>query len=250
MTRAAFAGVAAMLVFAGSSVAAANPPKFSLRVGETRYLLPSEAHAGDSIRCGTAPGKAFVSTLPARPAKGVTEGTMTWAAGGRSMSINVRPNGAMEIRCGADASGTGSFGVVGNSATYVIGNNGLGLIRGRNSLAALERLYGAPSARSGASAAHCRVAWQSVGLVVTFAGGRCTAASTLTGAVVEGSRWRSLTGAQVGESAAKMLWDDQSAKLISPGRWLLASGGVSHHAKLVAITSGVGSVVRFELTGS
>jgi hypothetical protein len=247
MRRAAFAAVAAMLVVAGSSVAATHPPAFSLRVGETRYLLPSEAHAGDVIRCGTVPGKTSEFRLPAAPPKGMTGGTDAWGVGRPAMSIERRPNGATEIRCGAAPSGSGFFG---GSRPYVIGNNGLGLIRGRNTLAALERLYGRPSSRSGASAAHCRVAWHAIGLVVTFAGGRCTPVSRLTGAVVEGTRWHALSGAQVGESVAKMAWDNQSAKLISPGRWLLASGGTSHHARLVAVASVTGGVVRFELTGA
>jgi hypothetical protein len=247
MGRTALAVFAATLVFSGSSVAATHPPAFSLRDGETRYLLPSEAHAGVVIRCGTVPGKTSEFRMPGAPPKGMTGGTDAWGVGRPAMSIERRPNGATEIRCGAAPGGSGFFG---GSRPYVIGNNGLGLIRGRNTLAALERLYGRPSSRSAASAAHCRVAWHPIGLVVTFAGGRCTAASTLTGAVVDGSRWRSLTGAQIGESAAKMVWGSQAAKLISPGRWLLASSGASHHAKLVAVTSVAGSVVRFVLTGS
>jgi hypothetical protein len=246
MRRAAFAGVATMFVFAGSAAAATHPPAYSLRLGETRYLLPSEAYAGVVIRCGTAPGKTSGFKLAGAPPKGTTEGTDAWGVGQPRMSIERRPNGATEIRCGAAASGSGFFG---GSRPYVIGNNGLGLIRGRNSLAAVEQLYGRPSSRSGASAAHCSVAWRSIGLVATFAGGHCTAAGTLTGAVVQGSRWHSLSGAQVGESIAQMVWNDQSAKHISPGHWLLASGGTSHHAKLVAVVS-AGSVVRFELTGS
>ena len=128
----------------------------------------------------------------------------------------------------------------------MIGQNGLAAIRGPNRLSALERIYGSPGVTSSNP---CRATWRAIRLVATFAGNSCTADSVLAGAVVEGSRWHSLSGAQVGESLAKMLWDAQSAKPLSHGRWLLASGGTTHHAKLVAVTS-VGVVVRLVLTGS
>ncbi|HEY8705218.1 MAG TPA: hypothetical protein VIL98_10720 [Gaiellaceae bacterium] len=241
MARAAFAGVAAMFVVVGSC-AAATLPAFSLRDGQTRYLLPAQARAGEVIRC-ISHGTWTDATMPGLPAAGVAGGNDAWRAGGPAISIGRRPNGATEIRCGSATSGSGFFGRV---TRYVIGQNGLGLIRGRNSLAVLERLYGRPSF---ASSAQCRATWRGIGLTATFGGGRCTDGSVLVGAVVEGSRWRSLRGVQVGDSVAKLLWEAQDAKAVAPGRWLLASGGASQHAKLVAVARS-GTIVSLRLTGS
>jgi hypothetical protein len=85
--------------------------------------------------------------------------------------------------------------------------------------------------------------------VVTLAGSSCTGSSVLVGATVEGGRWGSLRGVRVGDSVAKLLWEAQDAKHIAPDRWLLASGGASHHAKLVAVAR-AGTVASFVLTGS
>jgi hypothetical protein len=239
MARAAFAGVAAMLVVVVGSSAAATLPAFSLQDGQTRYLLPAQARAGEVIRC-ISHGTWTDATMPGVPAAGTAGGNDTVSPGGPAISVDRRPNGATEVRCGSATSGSGFFGRV---TPYVIGQNGLGLIRGRNSLAALERIYGCPSF---ASSAQCRATWRGIGLTATFGGGRCTDGSVLVGAVVEGSRWRSLRGVQIGDSVAKLLWEAQDAKVVSPGRWLLASGGTSKHAKLVAVARS-GTVVRFQL---
>ena len=84
---------------------------------------------------------------------------------------------------------------------------------------------------------------------MTLAGSSCTDSSVLVGATVEGARWGSLRGVRVGDSVAKLLWEAQDAKRVAPDQWLLASGGTTHHARLVAVTS-VGAVVRLVLTGS
>ena len=241
MARAALAGVVAMLVTVGSS-AAVTLPALTLHDGQTRYLLPRQARAGEVIRC-TAQGTWTDAPIPALLAAGMATGTDGWSGTGPAISIDRRPNGATEVRCGSATSGTGFFGRV---TPYMIGQNGLALIRGRNSLAALERIYGRPSS---AAAAQCRAIWRGIGLTATFAGGRCTNGSLLVGAVVKGSRWRSLGGVRVGDSVAKLLWEAQDAKAVSPGRWLIASGGTSNHAKLVAVAHS-GTVVRFQLTGS
>jgi len=243
MARVALAGIMALVVGAAAS-AAATLPAYWLRDGQTRYLLPSQAHPGVVVRC-TAGGRSIDAAIPDLPAAGgMAGGTDTLRGGGPPISIDRRPNGATEIRCGSATAGTGSFAR--SPDPYVIGQNGLDLIRGRNRLSVLEKVYGSPRVVSGS---RCRVAWRAIGLVATFGGGRCTKDSVLVGAVVQGLRWHSLSGVRVGDSVAKLLWEAQSAKPLAHGRWLLASGGASHHARLVAVTS-VGAVVRLELTGS
>jgi hypothetical protein len=179
--------------------------------------------------------------MPGVPAPGATGGESAWRKDGPAFSIDRRPNGATEVRCGSATSGTGSF--VRLHDPYVIGQNGLGLIQGRNTLAALKGTFGAPS-----TVAQCRATWRSIGLVATFAGALCTDSSALAGATVSGSRWGSLRGVRVGDSVAKLLWQAQDAKRLAPAQWLLASGGSSHHAKLVAAIH-AGKVTSFVLSG-
>jgi hypothetical protein len=241
MARLALAGIA-MLVVAGSS-AAATLPAFWLHDGQTRYLLPGQARAGVVVRC-VAGGKATDAPVPPVRSGRIVGGTDTFGGNGPPISIDRRPNGATQVRCGA-ATGRGFF--VRLTKPYVIGQNGLGLIRGTNHLAALVRLYGGSSSRSVVSG-HCLAQWRKIGLRVTFGGSRCTGASVLAGAVVSGDRWSSLSGARIGEPVAQMLWNVQAAKAVAPGRWVLAAGGVSGAARLVAVVAG-GKVVEMRLTG-
>jgi hypothetical protein len=243
MMRCALGAIVALLVAAAPS-AAATLPAFWLHDGQTRYLLPGEAHLGAVVRC-VAHGKSTDAPMPPLPSGRMAGGTDTVGANGPALSIDRRPNGATQLRCGTATAGSGFFGRV--TRPYVIGQNGLGLIRGANRLAAIERLYGAPSSRSVASG-HCRADWRRIGLRVTFAGPRCAGTSVLAGAVAHGDRWSSLNGVRVGDPVAQMLWSDQAAKALAPGRWLLASGGVSHTARLVAVAVG-GRLVSLQLTG-
>jgi hypothetical protein len=240
MARVALAGVLGLLAVAGSS-AAATMPAFWLHDGQTRYLLPSQARAGEVIRC-TVNGKSLDTTMPDLQPRGVVGGTNVWGGGGPSLSIDRRPNGATELRCGSATSGTGSFGRL--TDPYVIGQNGLALIQGRNTLATLKRTFGKPS-----SVSHCGASWQAIGLVATFAGADCTDSSVLTGATVRGARWGTLRGVRVGDSVARLLWQAQDAKRVGPGQWLLAAGGSSLHAQLVAVTH-AGRVEGFVLRGA
>jgi hypothetical protein len=239
MARFVLAWVVALLV-AGSATAAMSSP-FVLRDGQTAYFLPGENAV---VRC-VVHGVAIEVRLP-RPGAGpgsVTGSDLSSRKGGASVSTETRSNGATQVRCGSATAGSGYF--VRLSNPYVIGKNGLALIRGTNSLSALERIYG--RARTVVSGADCRAAWPSIDLIATFTG-RCTSDARLTGAVVGGTRWGSISGVMVGDATAKMVWEAQGAKPLSRGRWLLASGGVSHHARLVAETS-VGAVVRLVLSG-
>jgi hypothetical protein len=240
MARIALAGVLVLLAVAGSS-AAATMPAFWLHDGQTRYLLPSQARAGEVVRC-TVDGKFIDGTMPAVPVPGIASGVDSWSKGLPSISMDRRPNGATELRCGSATSGTGSFARLDDP--YVIGPNGLALIQGRNTLAALKGTFGKPS-----GAAHCWAAWQAVGLVATFAGADCTDSSVLAGATVRGARWGTLRGVRIGDSVARLLWQAQDAKRIGPGQWLLAAGGSSLHAQLVAVTH-AGTVEGFVLRGA
>jgi hypothetical protein len=239
VARFVLAGVVVLLV-AGSATAAVSPP-FVLRDGQTAYFLPGENRV---VRC-VVRGVAIEVGLPRTGARagGTTGSDLMSRKGGASISTETRPNGATRVSCGSATAGSGFFGRLSNP--YVIGKNGLALIRGPNRLSTLERIYG--RARTAVSGGRCRATWPAIGLVATFAG-RCTSGATLTGAVVEGTRWGSMTGVMVGDATAKMVWEAQGARPLSHGRWLLASGGVSHHARLVAETS-VGAVVRLVLSG-
>lgn len=244
MTRCALGGIIALLLAAAPSTAA-TLPSFWLHDGQTRYLLPREARADAVVRC-VADGQSTDAPMPPVPSERMVGGTDVVGANGPALSIDRRPNGATQLRCGTATAGSGFFGRV--TKPFVIGQNGLGLIRGANHLASLERLYGQPSSRSAASG-QCRAEWRNIGLRVSFAGQRCTDTSVLAGAVVRGDRWGSLNGARVGDSVAQILWLDQGARVVAPGRWLLASGGVSHTARLVAVAVR-GKVVSLELTGA
>jgi hypothetical protein len=239
MARLALAAIV-MLVVVGSS-AAAPPRTVVLHDGQTAYFLPGEKLV---VRC-VVNGITLGVSLPKQSSAGSSTGSdLRSRKGGASVSTDTRSNGATEVRCGSATAGGGFFGRTPNR--YVIGKNGLALIRGINRFAALEGVYG--RARTIASGTGCRASWPSIGLVTTFTG-RCTAGARLTGAVVEGTRWGTLSGVDVGDATAKMVWEAQGAKSLSGGRWLLASGGTSHHARLVAVTS-VGAVVRLVLSGA
>jgi hypothetical protein len=239
MARFVLAGVVALLVT--GSAAAAVSPRFVLRDGQTAYFLPG---TGGAVRC-VVHGVAIDVGLPrVGPAAGSTTGSDLVSGRGRgSVSTETRPNGATRVRCGSATAGSGFFTRLPNP--YVIGKNGLALIRGPNRLSVLERIYG--RARTAVAGGRCRATWPSIDLVATFAG-RCTSDATLTGAVVGAARWGSMNGVMIGDATARMVWEAQGARPLGHGRWLLGSGGTSHHARLVAVTS-VGAVVRLVLSG-
>jgi hypothetical protein len=239
VARFVVAGILALLV-AGSATAATSTPVV-LSDGQTAYFLPGERAVVRCVVHGVAIGVRLPQTGAA--AGGTTGSDLMSRKGGASVSTETRSNGATEVRCGSATAGSGFFGRVSNP--YVIGKNGLALIRGPNRLSTLERIYG--RARTVDSDGRCRATWSPIDLVATFAG-RCRSGATLTGAVVAGTRWGSITGVMIGDATAKMVWEAQGAKPLSHGRWLLGSGGVSHHARLVAETS-VGAVVRLVLSG-
>ena len=235
----ALAGIV-MLVVVGSS-GAATPRTTVLLDGQTGYFVPGVRQV---VRCSVN-GVTLATRLPGQSTTGSTSGSDTVSAkGGVAMSVETRPNGASRVRCGSATAGTGFFG--GSTNPYVISKNGLDLIRGPNTLAMLQRVYGHPVL----SWHHeCRATWKGIGLVVRFSYIRCDTRSVLANATVSGVRWHSLSGVQVGDSVAKLAWEAQGARPLGHGRWLIGSGGTSRHARLVAVTS-VGAVVRLVLSGA
>ena len=239
MGRCLAATVAVLLVAAGAAAAASGPPAFTLAPGQTRWFLPGELRPHAVVSCIDKGGTIDVVAPPA-PANGAVNGTQVWDHDRRTISFDQRPNGAVEVRCGA------ARVELPRPATlpFVVGRNGLGLIRGPNTLARVRRLYGPGAVSPGGGA--CRVTWRSLGLAAAFAGARCTSGSLLVGATVTGRKWSSLSGVHIGDPVARMVWQDQTATIVSRahGRstWLLGGVGSKHPSRLLAVAGAGGTV--------
>ncbi|HLY94176.1 MAG TPA: hypothetical protein VKP14_04955 [Gaiellaceae bacterium] len=191
-------------------------------VGHTEWFMPGVVHAGDVVACG--PSRVSVPTLK----NGETD--WLWAKNKPQVSVDVA-HGAVAIACGTLIPAFRS-----STMPYVIGQNGLALIRGPNTLGALERVYGKPTgAQPGAGM--CVVSWVPIGLHAIFRGNRCASASVLGNATVSGSRWSALAGVHVGDSVARLVWEVAAAKQLSPLHWKIAT-------RLVAVVSN-GKVTGF-----
>jgi hypothetical protein len=226
--------VALAALGAAGSVAAARPV-VSLADGQLRFFAPGVLHTGDLVRCG-----ALHAKIAAPPSPGVSTGTDAWMRGGLSLQIERRSNGATEIACGTMLASP----IHRATMPYVIGQNGLGLVRGPNRLGRLEQLFGAaPTLHSGA--ALCIAAWSSIGLRATFAGSRCASGSTLRSATVSGAKWSSLNGVRIGETTAEMRWRFPGTKRISSAHghmvWLLSTA-IAARSQLFAVTGPAGTV--------
>jgi hypothetical protein len=242
--RSLLATVAVVLAAAGAAGAASGPPAFTLTMGQTRWFLPGALQPNALVRCVEKGGEIH-GTVPA-PAAGALNSIDLWDHAGRSISLDVRPNGAVEVRCGARAVAAAEFRRP--TLPYVVGRNGVGLLRGPNTLARIRRLYGpgAAAPRGGA----CRVTWPSAGLTAVFAGARCTDGALLVGATVTGAKWSSLSGVRVGDPVGRMVWEDQTAKLLSRahGRrtWVLGGLG-SKGQRLLAVSNASGRITSLVL---
>jgi hypothetical protein len=227
-------GVAALfLVAAGSAGAARQRPPVVLRDGETRWFAPGELRTGQPVVCG-----GIRAILHAPPPAGEVAGddAWSWSAGAPQLSIDRQPDGATEIRCGAAAPSRRPM------LPYVIGQNGVGLIRGKNRYGALTRLYGQPQQLEFSTT--CRATWPAIGLVAAFDGLCSSKSAALTGAEVSGREWSSLSGVHIGDSLAEMRWQNPGAKQVSRDQWLLASGRGRHGSKLYALVA-AGRVTAF-----
>ena len=159
------------------------------------------------------------------------------------MQIARRADGATEIACGTMLASP----IHRASMPYVIGQNGLGLIRGPNRLDRLERLFGAASILH-SGAASCSAAWNAIGLWRRY-GSRCTSSSTLRTAVASGSKWSSLNGVRIGETTAEMRWQFPGTKRVSSARghtvWLLSTA-IASRSQLFAVTGPAGTVTSLK----
>ena len=222
-----------------AAAAAAGPSDLRLVAGQTRWFLPSQLRTGDRLLC-IAHTHSVAAVVPAPPPMGQTSGSDTLGAGRAQLAIERRPNGATQVTCGP-----GPALPRRPHLPYVIGQNGLALIRGPNTLAHLERLFGAGSRETHTS--RCRVTWFSLRLRASFDASRCSSGSILRTATVDGGPWTSLSGVRVGDPVGRMRWQVPSAKLVSShsGRaiWRLATA-VAHgsHASLLATIGPAGTV--------
>ena len=183
-------------------------------VGNVQWFMPGSVHRGDVVSCGGA--KVRITSL-----SGGTD--WSWSKGGPTITVDTR-NGATAIACGTSV----PFLEMRTNSHYLIGQNGLGRIRGPNTKAAVEKLYGPP------------LHWSTIGLTATFSNG------VLTRAVATSRRgWVSLTGVQVGDSLAELIWQVPGAKRLDANHWHIAT-------RLVAVVNagryGGGVVVGFVAT--
>ena len=225
---------AVLAVAAGAAESAdGGTHSVSLRPEQTRFFVPGAVQAGELVTCGSVETHA-----PGPPAGNASGGSFGWDKTHTVITIAVQPNGAAEISCTTD--GALPPGPRPGTPPYFIGQNGVGLIRGRNSLAALVELYGKPTAAH--SGPGCTEVWTAFGLTATFAGSRCTGTSVLERATVTRSPWSSLTQVFVGDTVARLRFEDPTAQLVassgSGSTWRLARGGASGHAELVARSAG------------
>jgi hypothetical protein len=197
-----------------------------LQAGQVQWFVPGTLRPFEIVRCSIG-GHVVYARVPNR-------GAATWAwTGHRQMSISRASNGAVEVACNSRLARPRI-----PTMPYVIGQNGVALIRGANHLSQLKRRYGRPTSRHAASGA-CTVVWSRAGLRTTFTS--CTPNAVLMRAGVTSTRWSSLTGVHIGDPLARMLFQAPYSKRLSTGRWRLA---LSHGHSLVALIAN-GRVVRF-----
>ena len=198
-----------------------------LHGGQTRFFLPGALRPGEKVRC-LAKGHATVGDVPS-----TATGTDTLTVRGPQLDIDRRANGAIMIACGK----TKAIFPPTRTMPYVIGQNGLALIQGANTLSRLEQIYGKPSETK-----PCRAMWKGIGLEVTFSGQSC---DVLDNAIVTGSQWSSLSGVHIGDSVAKMVWLTQTRSRPALGRIWLIGSGAQERSELFAWIGPKGTVVRF-----
>jgi hypothetical protein len=189
-----------------------------LQSGEVHWFLPGTLRPAEVVHCSTAAGVVY-GRVP-------NHGSATWAwTGHRHMSISRATNGAVEAACNAQLAGRRI-----PRLPYVIGQNGVALIRGIDRLGQLERRYGRPSSTRRRSS--CTVVWARAGLWARFTS--CSASARLVRATATSTRWSSLNGVHIGDPLARMLFEAPYAKRLGPNHWRLA---LSHRHSIVAVTS-------------
>jgi hypothetical protein len=206
-------------------------PAPTLHSGERAWFVPGRLPVGAHVVC-KAGGHAMRLTVPA-PTSARNVGSGFFTGGGIGASIASRPNGAVEVDCNVSQAPPNRLTV-----PYAVGRNGLGLIHGPNTLARVRKLYGFGTAHG--NDGMCRVRWPAQGLVGTFAS--CASSSVLIRATVADARWSSLNGVHIGDSLARMLWQDQGAVRLTADAWVLGGVGRSNSPRLLAYVSRLGIV--------
>jgi len=195
-----------------------------LHGGQTRFFLPGALRPDEKVTC-IAKGHATVGDVPSS-----ATGTDSLTVNGPQLDIDRRGNGAIMIACGK----TAQLFPPTNTMPYIIGQNGLALIQGANTLSRLEQIYGKPSETK-----PCRATWKDIGLAVTFSGPSC---DVLDGAIVTGPQWSSLSGVHIGDSVAKMVWLTQTRSHPALGHVWVIGRGTRYRSELVASVGSKGTV--------
>jgi len=201
-----------------------------LHAGQVQWFLPGTLRPGQVVRCAIA-SRVVYARVP-------NVGSADWAWTGHvRMSISRASNGAVEVACNAQLARRRS-----PTMPYVIGQNGVALIRGANHLGQLKRRYGRPTSTH-ASPGACTVVWGRSGLRTAFSS--CSAKAVLAHATVTSKRWSSLTGVHIGDSLPRLRFEAPHAKRLSANHWRLA---LSHGHSLVAVLGAGGRVARLVAT--
>ena len=201
-----------------------------LQAGQVQWFMPGKLQPGQAVRCSIA-GRVLSAKVP-------TSGSGLWAwKGNASMSISRAKSGAVEAACNTQLAPPRR-----PTMPYVIGKNGLALIRGANHRSQLEQRYGRPTTTR-ASAHSCAVVWRRAALHASFTS--CAANAVLLRATTTSNRWSSITGVHIGDPLARVLFEAPYAKRLSASRWRLA---LSHQHSLVAEIGIGGRVARLVAT--
>jgi hypothetical protein len=224
--------LAAAALAGGARADAGAPP--TLRDGQTRWFVAGQLRPGKTVRCVSG-NDAVEGKVPLVGGAGVYDRT------GLGLSIERRP-AAVQVECGSATTSAPRR----PTPPYEIGQNGVGLIRGPNTLAALRRLYGPESSLS--HGARCVATWRTIGLRADFATRSC--AGGAVSALVTGSAWSSLDGTRVGDSVPHMRWLQADARLVATrggtSSWLLSKAHPPRRSQLVALTAnGAVASLRF-----
>jgi len=201
-----------------------------LQAGQVQWFLPGTLQPGQVVRCSIV-GRVVSAKVPASGA-----GQWAWT-GHAQMSIERASNGAVEASCNAQLIHRRP-----STMPFLIGQNGVALIRSTNHLSQIEKRYGGPTSRR-ASGGACTVVWERAALHATFTS--CAPGGVLVRAAVTSARWSSLNGVYVGEPLARVLFEAPYSKRLSVNRWRLA---LSHHHSLVAEIGAAGRVARLVAT--
>lgn len=197
-----------------------------LQAGQVQWFMPGVLQPGQLVRCSIA-GRLVSAKVPA-------SGTGDWAwTGHAQMSISRATNGAVEVACNTQLVSRRP-----STMPYLIGQNGVALIRGANHRSQLEQRFGPPTSTQ-LFAGPCRVVWKRAALQATFTS--CSEHAVLVRAAVTSSRWSSLNGVYVGEPLPRVLFEAPYTKRLSAIRWRLA---LTHQHSLVVEIGADGRVAQ------